>query len=226
MNDTLYPMRRLTVEEVSQLVQLRETGHSIPEIQSKTGHGFGTVHRYVSRVTVQPAYREMLRMKQGGSRARALEQKRIALGKSKQLIGKLERRDKLLILAALYWGEGTKRELNIINGDPLLLQVFISCLKELGVDKRSLKFSLRLYQDIDEKVARRFWAGIFDVKASDISISEILVGKKGGRFQYGMCRVRVKRGAPYFKLIMAMIESIQVDLRPRTFVRGRHSEKK
>lgn len=209
-------MRRLSSEEVALLVHLRETGHSIPEIQSRSGRGFGTVHRYVSRVVVQPAYRQILRIKQGGSRARALEQKKIALDASKQLIGKLDKRDKLLILAALYWGEGTKRELNIINGDPLLLQVFVSCLKELGVNKRSLMFSLRLYEDIVEMEARSFWAGIFDVNPSNVSVAEILIGRKRGRFPFGMCRIRVKKGAPHFKLIMAMIESIQVDLCPRS----------
>src|SRR3989338_1546198 len=39
-----------------------------------------------------------------------------AQAEATRLVGKLTARDKILVLCALYWGEGTKRELNIING--------------------------------------------------------------------------------------------------------------
>ena len=45
-------------------------------------------------------------------------------------------------MSMLYWGEGTKRELNIINGDPGMMRVFISCLRSMGVNENDITIGL------------------------------------------------------------------------------------
>lgn len=201
-------MRKLSDKEIAQIIELRRTGHSLPEIKKVTKKGAGTVFRYAHSVVVAPEYREVLRCKQGGSRVRSQMQKDKAAQEARSRIGRLSSRDKLLILVALYWGEGTKSELNIINGDPVLLRTFCVCLCEIGVPVADLKFSLRLYEDISPMQAKKFWARNFGISTNLIRVSEIVVGKKKGRFTFGMCRIRVRKSGPYFKLIMAMIESI------------------
>lgn len=196
--------------------ELRRTGHSLTEIKRIVGRGAGTVYRYAHDVKIESDHMQALRGKQGGSKLRSLQHWEAARSAANRSVGSLHDRDKALILAALYWGEGTKRELSMINGDARLLQAFVSCLCVLGVRKSELRFSLRLYEDIEKSAARRFWARALGTPVSTVVVSEVLSGKKKGRLRYGMCRVRVKKGGRYFKLIMAMIESISTQLSPRS----------
>lgn len=145
-----------------------------------------------------------------------MEEWQSARSKAGKLIGRLDTRERILVLAALYWGEGTKRELNLVNGDPELLRVFVECLLSLGVKREDLLFSLRLFEDIESSKARRYWVRVFRVTSDCIRIGERSTGKTKGRFQYGMCRIRVKKSARYFKLIIAVIESLKIQIRPRS----------
>ena len=117
-----------------------------------------------------------------------------------------------LILACLYWGEGNKRELNLINGDPNLIKVFIMCLESLGVMKDQMKFTLRIFEDMNKEEAVRYWAKVINISKIKITNVNVLSRKKKEKLVNGMCRVRVTKGAPYFKLIMSMINLIKLEL--------------
>lgn len=209
-------MKRISDEEIQRIVELRKNGHSLPEIKKIVRRGTGTIFRYAHRVRVSKKFQRLLRDKQRGSRIRAQIQWASARTHARKLLGKLDSRDKLLVLATLYWGEGTKRELNIINGDPNLLRVFVACMLSLGVAKMDFQFSLRIYEDVDHKQAVIFWAREFSVPIEKIKIAEILNGKKRGKLRFGMCRIRLRKSGEYFKLIMAMIESIREEISPRS----------
>ncbi len=209
-------MRRIPLYEIDKIRQLRKAGHSLPEIKKIVGRGSGTVFRYAHGVSISPKFIKVLRIKQGGSKARSITHWEAARAQSERLIGRITSRDKILVLAALYWGEGTKSELNIINSDSSLLRVFIVCLEELGIQKAKLRFSLRLFGDINKRQAKKFWAKELDVKAEDIRVSELSKGKRKGKLPFGMCRIRLQKSGPYFKLIMSMIESIKSRLSSRS----------
>lgn len=203
-------MRVISSERASRIKELRKTGHSFPEIRRLLRCGYGTVIRYCQGVEVEEQYRAALREKQGGSKVRA-ERRWLA---SKQIAGSMlaphvfNTRDKLLLLAALYWGEGTKRELNLINGDPRLIRVYMACVKSVGVDDSMFSFSLRVFGEVPVHQARLYWAKELRVAEGRIQIGEIVEGKKVGKLPFGMCRVRVRGGEKYFKLVMSMIELI------------------
>jgi hypothetical protein len=209
-------MDKISAQEIARIKELRRTGHSLPEIKKAVNRGTGTIFRYAHSVRVAPECAEILRFKQGGSRARSKRHWDEARIRASGLVGRLAVRDKILILGALYWGEGTKRELNIINGDANLLRVFVSCLEAIGVASSDLKFSLRLFGDINERAARVFWAAQFGVSTKDIQVSEVLTSKKRGKLPFGMCRIRLQKGGEYFKLIMSVIKSISADSCPRS----------
>lgn len=198
--------------EIRKMLHLRETGHSLPEISMVIGRGKGTVHRYVKDTQVLSKYRETLRVKQGGSKERALRGWSEAKKKASALILPIQKRDRLLILTCLYWGEGNKKDLNIINSDPLLIKTFINCLREIGVTRSELKITIRLYEDIDKDKALRYWAGIVGIPKEKIFNVNILKGKKVGKLEYGMCRIRVTKGAKHFKLILSMIDLIKSEI--------------
>ena len=60
--------------------------------------------------------------------------------------------------------------------------------------------------------AKDFWARITRVNVNRISGIETIRGKKQRRLKYGMCRVRIRKGARYFKIIMSMIDLIKSKL--------------
>lgn len=199
----------VTKNDVEIMIKLRRTGHSLPEIRKITARGNATVFKYIKNVKILDEYKDILRSKQGGSKNRASKEWCIASKKVKEILPEITTHGKLFILAALYWGEGTKRELNIINSDPDLLRVFVECLSEIGVTRDMLRVTIRIYKDTSEVNARKYWAEVLGIPEKGILGVNVLEGKKDGKLKYGMCRIRVAKGAKYFKLIMSMIELLK-----------------
>ncbi|MFA6159743.1 MAG: hypothetical protein WC678_01475 [Parcubacteria group bacterium] len=204
--------KKITKKEANQIKNLRKKGHSISEICTVLERGKSTVQRYIKGVVVLPEFVDILKKKQGGSIARAEKLWKESEYNARRLLKKISKKEKLLILAAIYWGEGTKKELNIINSDPDLIRVFISCIKEIGVDKNDLRVSIRIYDNININEAKKYWAKVCGINIKNIINVNVLKGKKEGKLLYGMCRVRVTNGAKSFKLIISMIKFIKKQL--------------
>ncbi len=205
------PKAQIKDSVIKRIVNLRKTGHSLPEIQKIVGRGGSTVFKYIQGVSVLPEYKQILKSKQGGSIAKSNRDWLEAHQNSKNLLDSITTKDRLVVLACLYWGEGDKRDLSLNNSDPALIKVFVECLKCIGVKKEDLRITLRLYEDINENQARVYWAKIVGISEKKILGINFLPGKKRGKLKYGMCRVRVTKGGPYFKLIMSMIDLIKSD---------------
>lgn len=202
----------VTKKEANQIKSLRQRGYSISEICKILGRGKSTIQRYVKKVVVLPEFADTLKRKQGGSIVRAERLWKESEYEAKKLLKKISKKEKLLILAAIYWGEGTKKELNIINSDPDLIRVFISCIKEIGVNQNDLRVSIRIYDSINIDEAKKYWAKVCGVNIKNIINVNVLKGKKEGKLPFGMCRVRVTNGAKSFKLIISMIKFIKNQL--------------
>lgn len=207
---------KITQSEIEKIISLRETGHSLPEITREVHRGSSTVFHYVKNVKVLPKYQKILREKQGGSKNRSHKAWNEALTSAERSLSHLGKTEKLIIAACLYWGEGTKRDFSIANSDPYLIKVFTSCLEDLGVPKKDLKVSVRLYEDLNRKIAITHWAKIIGVPKKQISHINILKGKKHGKLPYGMCRVRMKRGGSYLKLLQSVTKVITNRLSPHS----------
>jgi hypothetical protein len=200
-------MQRISKEEIEKIHSLRRVGLSILEISRKTGRGKATISRYIQGVQVSTEYVHVLREKQGGSRTRALNAWSVAQLKAKDLLSPpFSKRERLIALASLYWAEGTKRELGFINSDGMMIKMFIKYLADLGVQKEDLQISLRLFEDADRALAIQYWMKTLEVKTDHIRSINVLQGKKHGKLPFGMCRVRVKNNAPYFKILISMIQ--------------------
>lgn len=205
--------RYLSPDEIRKIIRLRQKGNSLNEIRAATGKGSATIFKYIQGVAVDPEYQLLLRQKQGRSKYRAQIEWDTAKKIAKEHIAlPFSRRDKLLLLTALYWGEGTKKELNIINSDAGLLRVVIQCLRELGVPDTEIKLSLRIFSDCDRQEAIKYWSSMLGLDKSQIGSINLLEGKKGGKLPYGMCRIRVRKGARYFKVIMSMIDLVRTNV--------------
>ncbi len=196
----------VTKEIIKKIIELRNTGHSLSEIRNITGKPNSTVSKYIQGVNVLPAYKKILQIKQGGSKKRSEIAWAYAKKEANKIISNISKRDKIFLMLGLYWGEGTKRELNIINGDPDLIKAFIVCLKEIGVQGKDLRITLRIFEDMDSDKEVDFWAKYIGIPKEVINNVNILFGKKVGKLPHGMCRVRVAKAGKYFKLLMSMID--------------------
>lgn len=201
--------KRLDRKIIDQIVKLRETGHSLPEIRKAVQKGNATVFKYIQGISVLPEYRAILKAKQGGSKERSKKQWIEAEKRSKESFDKLSQREKILILVSLYWAEGNKKDLNMINSDPEMIRIFIECLESIGIMRSNLTCSLRIYSDMDQKEIVNYWMNHLGINRGQIGTIEILTGKEKGKLEFGMCRIRVKKGAPSLKFITSIINRIK-----------------
>jgi hypothetical protein len=199
----------LSAKEVSKIKDLRKTGHTLSEIKALTKRSNGTIWKYIENVSVLPKYQEIWKAKRGGSKAKSASEWKEAQIKASSIINHIGLPEKMLILSCLYWGEGNKTELNLINSDPEMLRVIVSCFKDLGIQNSELKISLRLFQDINKEKAISFWTHSLKLPKGSVSRIELIHGNKVGKLKYGMCRIRVTKGGKYFKLMISMINFIK-----------------
>lgn len=84
----------------------------------------------------------------------------------------------------------------------------ISCLEDFGIYRDRLSIHIRLYEDINRNKAIQFWSKVIGVVPSKIKSVNVLSGKKKGKLQYGMCRLRVTKAGYFLKLFRAMQKRI------------------
>lgn len=195
-------------KEKQLMISLREEGFSLKEIGRKLNRSSSLVNRYVNHLELSPEIKAILRSKIGGSHIRAEKARDITDNKAVDLIKKLDDQDKLIIASCLYWAEGNKKDFSLTNTDPALIKTFINTLNCFGISKNRLKVSIRLYEDINQNEARRFWSSVTGVSYSNITSINVLEGKKTGKLQFGMCRVRVSKGGDTLKLIQSIVKLI------------------
>ena len=199
----------LLATEIKKIKHLRETGHSLNEIKNVVNRGYGTVFRYIKDVPILPKYQEIWKIKRGGSKAKSLKEWQTARIQASEIFNSFNFKEKMIILSCLYWGEGNKTELNLINSDPYLIKVTLSCLRDLGIRNDEIKVGLRLFDDMNKTKTINFWLKFLNLPKGSITFFEIIKGNKIGKLKYGMCRLRVKKGRKHFKFIMSMIDLIR-----------------
>ena len=108
----------------------------------------------------------------------------------------------MLYISALYWGEGSKRDFGLSNTDPELIRVFIEGLREVfKIDEDRFRISIRIFEDMDKDKCLDFWSNIVGIAKDKFVNVDVLKGKKNGKLEFGMCRVRVTKGADLLKQI-------------------------
>lgn len=200
--------KRVNKSQIKRIVFLRERGHSLPEIRRLTSHSNGTVFKYIQGVEILPEFRELWKNKRRSSTARMIKEHAKALTHARKLVKKLNKKEKIIIAACLYWAEGEKRDLSLSNTDPKLIRVFIECLDILGVGKDNLRITIRTYEDLDRKTVINFWAKVIGIPPRQIINVNVLKGKKKGKLKYGMCRVRVTKGGYLLKILHSITDLV------------------
>jgi hypothetical protein len=165
-----------------------------------------SILRRVKGIEISPQYRSDWEIKRGGSRERRLHREEVALKHATELLtNKLSHREKLLILSCLYWAEGSKKDFGLSNTDPQLISVFLALIRDVfQIDDIRLRISIRIYEDLDRNACLSFWSEVTKVPEEQFVSVNVLQGKKIGKLQYGMCRVRVAKAGDLLKELLAI----------------------
>jgi hypothetical protein len=97
----------------------------------------------------------------------------------------------------LYWGEGTKSNLNSVrlgNTDPDLLKNFILFLEKLyGIKKDKLRFGVQVFTDLAPAVCLKYWCSTLDISPQQFYKPVISKSQSRGTYrrkaQYGVITI-------------------------------------
>lgn len=204
-------MIRYDNQTKAEIRRLRQIGYSVPEINKKMGVSKTTILRYIKDVNIRPEfYQRWLDKKKTGT---ILKRRNLALAmeKADNIVKGLDKKDRAIITALLYWAEGSKKDFSLSNTDPDLIKTFLFSLKEaFHVKNEDIKISLRIYSDLDKKECLAYWSSVTGIKLDKNTSVNILFGSKKGKLKYGMCRIRVKKGGQLHKILFAICKKIKI----------------
>lgn len=203
----------LNNDKVLKIKNLRSLGHSLPEISRELRIPKTTVFRYIKDVQILPEFINLWEAKRAGSRYRKILKEEQAFSDGQRIVGNLSAKEKMLFACALYWGEGSKKDFGLSNTDPELIKSFISVLRNVfNIQDDRLRISIRIYEDMDRNRCLNFWSQIVGIEKEKFINVDVLYGKKKGKLEYGMCRVRVLRGGDLLKQIKGINKAFALAL--------------
>ncbi|WP_229399860.1 helix-turn-helix domain-containing protein [Micromonospora okii] len=160
----------------AEAVELRAEGRSINDIARRLGVAKSTAYQWVRHLPLDPddataqrrrAHAKQMTEARWAAHNRAREARRAETQqRAAREVGSVDRRDYLLLGAAIYWCEGAKSKpwrpqdrLQFINSDPGLLALFLRFLAECGVARDVPGYRLSIHESADVDAAQRWWVG-------------------------------------------------------------------
>ena len=203
------------VEIIKKMRFLRSEGYSLPEISAITSIPKTTVFKHIKGVEILPKYIDNWAGKRGGSRKKKLLKEKNAFEEGKKTVGEVSSKESLLFICALYWAEGSKRDFGLSNTDPELIRIFVNGLRKVfQVTDDRFRVSVRIYEDLDADKCLSFWAEVVKIPKEKFVSINVLEGKKKGKLEYGMCRVRIAKGGDILKKIVGVNKAMVAHLSP------------
>ncbi len=200
-------MRIHSVEKIKELKRLRKKGLSINELVTKLSIPKTTVWHHIHNIKVSQKYILILKGKRGGSAKR----KRINLEEALEYAQKLLQnptRELSIIIAMLYWGEGSKKRCEFINSDGRMIKTYLIVLRNVfNIQEEFIKPTMRIYSGMNKKECLNYWSRITKISRHKFII-RFNDGSTKGRTKYGMCRITVKKGGNVLKSIQSLIDQV------------------
>lgn len=201
--------KRLTEKQISNIKKLRKRGYSLPEISDSLTIPKTTVFGHIQDVQIDSRYLTEWLVKRGGSRKIKLQKEKKAMKEGDKLVKKLSKKEKMLFISALYWAEGSKNDFSLSNTDPYLIKVFVEGMKEVfGVKTQEFRLNVRIYEDLDKEKCIAFWSQITNIPKEQFVSVNVLKGKKIGKLEYGMVRIRITKGGDLLKKIVGINKAV------------------
>ena len=197
-------MRVHSANKIKKLKQLRRMGYSINELVVELSMPKTTVWYHIQGVRVMPKYIPILKAKQGGSAKRTKIYWQKARERAQELL-QGEYRELAIVISMLYWGEGSKKGCEFINSDGRMVQTYLFALrKAFNVQEKDIKPTLRIFSGMNRSKCLNYWSKIAEIPKHRFVI-RLNDGGTRGRTKYGMCRITIKKGGNFLKLIQSLI---------------------
>jgi len=198
-------MRIHPVDKIKKLKQLRKKGYSINELVKKLSIPKTTVWHHIQGVRVLPKYALVLKAKRGGSAKRTETNWEKAQEYTKELLTG-PHRELAIVLAMLYWGEGSKKCCEFINSDGRMIEIYLFSLRNmLDIKEKDIQPTLRIFSGMDRFECLDYWYKITKIAKSKF-IVRLNDGGTRSRTKYGMCRISIRKGGNSLKLIRSLID--------------------
>ena len=213
-----------------QAIKLRNAGYSYSIIKDKIGVSKSSASiwcrdilltsnqiRELNKNMVRGAYEGRLKG------ARVQHERRVKaihslLIKGKSLVKNLSHQDILLIGAALYWGEGMKKEgrARLVNSDPRIIKFMMMWLWRIwNIPKQHVSFHVMINHIHKKRVpeVEAYWANQLNVSRGQFTKTVLIKSKnkkvyKNFTEHYGTLTISVQRGGDLRHLIIGLIDGI------------------
>ena len=148
--------------------ELRAEAWTLKEIAAELGVGKGSVSVWVRDVDFEPRPRRYASTAARRRGANSLQRRKAGeiaalLEDGRRRIGMLSERDPLVAGAALYAGEGAKRDGSVVfaNSDARMILLFCTWLRRFfDVDEGRLRMRVYLHEGLDLEAATAFWSDL------------------------------------------------------------------
>lgn len=218
------------VIEREKAIHLRQNGKSIKNIArelyvSKSSASLWCRDVKLTSAQIKKLHGDMIRGSYAGriQGAKIQHEKRIERERRAEIIGikkigKLSKRDLLIALTALYWGEGSKkkRELFIVNSDPDMVRFLLRLFRELfGIrdDRFILGVGINIVHKNRDGEIKKYWSKVTGISAERFRktiFTRVKNKKKYKNFgnYYGMLRINVSKSIDIYNEIMGLIKGL------------------
>jgi hypothetical protein len=189
----------------ARIVAERKRGKAIPQIATELILPNSTVWRYAHKVKLSAQQREVLRKSQGGGvKHRLLRVQRAEIDSADSIDRAYSQKIGPLLLAMLYWAEGTKSSFVFTNTDPDMIALFLHILRsDFGIKDERLQIMIRIGETFSPTKELRYWSDITKVPVRNLRCN---INSRYNRttVKHGLCRITLSKGAQMLKLMHAM----------------------
>ncbi len=199
---------RIKQEEIEAIWKLRREGYSLGEIQKVfPKRSRSTIFRYIKDLILDYHAKETLSAKRGSN----TERKEVRIKKAhedakKALSG--QNREFVIMLAMLYWAEGTKKEFQFINSDGRMIALYLKILRNVvGVSEDRIYPIMRIYSGMNKDVSLDYWSQITGIEKEKFTI-RLNDGGLSGKTKYGMCRIEVRKSVNLLHFVLSLVQQV------------------
>lgn len=196
--------------------ELRTLGRSIREIAERLGCAKSSVSEWVSDIALTPEQIERLELKQDKARAKAANHPNspkqkwakirndIVNSATKEIPSRYSLSVLKLIGTVLYWAEGYKASVNMINfsnSDPRMVSLMMLFFRKVcKVPSQKFRGVVHIHPHLDKEKAKKFWSGISGIPIKQFHKTQFGISKASkhkrdtlplGTFRIVVCDTRL-----------------------------------
>ncbi len=192
----------------------RLNGSSILELVDRYSLPKTTIWHYIKELVLSDEQATLLRSRQGGSAIRSKDKWRLARESAVGFLRGVDlRAGWTILIAALYWAEGTKYSGFVFtNTDEFMIKIFLGILRQhLAVKDDEIDVLIRTSGNMDPQICRRYWSNVTAIPYKRVRINYNAKQNKSKSI-HGMCRLTIRKGGDRLKLMHCLIDEITVKI--------------